>query len=655
MLSDSQITTLTLVSDTLVPSVERARDPDGFFRRKASDIGTHLIIAEVIRLSPPEGAAQFAAVLDLLASPGLGATWGGPEKGFAELSAPEREQVMLAWMHSPVPDLRACYVALAGLVFPFYYAYSDDRGPNPNWGAIGYEGPITAAPAPSNAIRPLVFERDTELSCDTLIIGSGAGGGVVAGELAAAGHDVIVVEKGPYVAEDGFTQRETEMTLRLYEQGGGLRTKNAGIAVLAGSCVGGGTTINWSGALRTPEYVLEEWAKDHGNAHFLGAEFRRSVEAVERATNVNSSETHIDRKGQILQEGARKLGYHVNVYPRNVKGCDPKVCGYCCFGCRLGAKQGTMKTYLKTAVDAGARILADTEVTRIVRSGSTATGIEAVYRSPGGAAFAVAIRARRIVVSGGSIHTPAILRRSGFTHPQIGRNLHIHPGSGIAGRYAEPVRPWSGSMMPVSCDEFTRLDGNYGFKLVNAPLHVAWLTAVDFRSGEDHKERMLEAGRIASIGTFVRERDTGRVTVDVNGQPVVDYWPSEYDMKHVIRGLQESARMHFEAGAELLYLPRYRRFEPREGKRKLEEALAEFEAAGLEPNLHGVMTAHQMGTCRMGGDAERHPVTPEGRTREATNVFVADASTFPTCSGANPMPSVQHIAHYVSQGIKAAS
>src|SRR6185312_9227932 len=133
--------------------------------------------------------------------------------------------------------------------------------------------------------------------------------------------------------------------------------------------------------------------------------------------------------------------------------------------------------------------------------------------------------------------------------------LHIHPAGGVMGRYAEPVRPWSGSMMPVACDEFTRLDGNFGFKLVNAPLHPGWLSGVDFRSGAEHKERMLETARLASVGVFVRERDTGAIELDAKGMPIVDYWPSDYDMRHLVRGLQEAARIQFEAGAEVLYLP----------------------------------------------------------------------------------------------------
>jgi choline dehydrogenase-like flavoprotein len=652
-LNDAQIATLAVFCDTLVPSVQRAEDPDGYFGRKATDTGTHAVIAAILEAAPPEAAAQIGLLLDLLGSPGLGATWGGPAKRLEELDAEERESVVLAWMQSPSPELRAAYSVLASLVLSVYYGWSDDRGPNPNWKSIGYDGPVSPPPKIERPIKPLVIDRDLVLDCDTVVVGSGAGGGVVAGELADAGHEVIVIEKGPYVAEDGFTQRELEMMLQLYEKGGALRTKNAAIGVLAGSCLGGGTTINWTGALRTPDYVLAEWAHEHGNLHLLTAEFRNSIEAVERATHVGLEESHVDRKGELLRLGAQKLGYVVNTYPRNVKGCDPKHCGYCNFGCQLGAKQGTLKTYLQRTFNQGARILVGTEVARVVTEAGRARGVEALHRKPDGTVHRVTVRAKRVVVAAGSLHTPALLRRSGLTHEHIGRNLFIHPAAAVVARYPDPVRAWSGSMMPVACDEFTRLDGNYGFKLINAPLHPGWLCGVAWRSGADHKERMLESSRIASVGAFVRERDTGRIELDASGQPVVDYWPSTYDMQHLVRGLQEAARIHFEAGAELLYLPGYRRFDTSEGKRKLEALLEEMAASGLEPNLLPVLTAHQMGTCRMGGDAARHPVTPGGETREIKNLFVADASTFPTCSGANPMPSVQHIAHFTARGIAA--
>lgn len=650
-LSEQRLRTLSTLCDTFVPSVDRD-DPDGYFRRKPTDVALPQIIAAALTMSPEADQRDVESLLDFLGSPDVGATWGGPPTAFADLAAEERERLLLAWQNSSVPELRASFNALGALVLAFYYGYESDFFKNPNYKSIGYSGPVSEPPKIERPIRPLVVSSDTVLDCDTVVVGSGAGGGVVAGELAEAGHDVIVVEKGPYVAEDGFTQREIEMTAQLYERGGALKTRDKAIAVLAGSCLGGGTTINWSGALRTPDYVREEWANEHGNPQFLSKEFDASMAAIEAATHVNTDETFVDAKGRLLVRGCEALGWACKLYPRNVKGCDPKVCGFCNFGCQRGAKQGTLKTYLQRAHDRGAKILAMTEVSRVVIEAGVARGVEAVQTAADGSKHRVSVRAKRVVVSAGSIHTPALLRRSGLSHAEIGKNLYIHPASGVAARYPDPVRAWSGSMMPVSCDQFARIDGNHGFKIVNAPLHPGFLIAVPWLSGADHKARMLESERIASFGAFVRERDTGRIEVDAEGQPIVEYWPSDYDMNHVLRGLQEAARLHLAAGAELIYLPGPVLFETRDGSAKLEALLAELRSA-CEPHRLFLMTAHQMGTCRMGGDAVRHPVTPEGETREVKNLFVADASVFPTCSGANPMPSIEAIAHYTSQGIKA--
>lgn len=639
-LSGDQVAVLSLLCDAFVPSVARADDPDGFWARKASDLGVPQLIAYVVSLAPAENQAAMAGVLDLLAGP----------VGFAVLTPAQREQVLVDWQHSPTAELRAAYSVLAATILPMYYGYADDRGPNPNWRSIGYDGPRAAPPPPpiTRPIRTTTVDADTVLDCDTVVVGSGAGGGVVAGELAEAGHDVIVVEKGPYVAEDGFTQRELEMMMRLYEAGGSLRTRDAAITVLAGSCLGGGTTVNWSGALRTPDYVLDEWARDHGVTHVLSDAYRASIEAVEAATNVNLDETHVDAKGAALQRGADALGYLTKLYPRNVKGCDPAVCGYCNLGCQRGAKQGTLKTYLQRAHDRGARVLADTFVDRVVVEAGRAVGIEAVQ-----AGHRVTIRARRVVVAAGALHTPGLLRRSGLAHPWIGQNLYLHPAAGVPARYPEEIRAWSGAMMPLSVDQFTRVSGNYGFKLINAPLHPAWLVGLDWRSGAEHKERMLESPRLSSIGAFLRDRDTGSVD-STSGRPVIDYTLSPFDRDHMVRALQEAARIHFAAGAELIYLPGGRRFDCASGKEALESLLASASSWSFDTCRVAMLTAHQMGTCRMGASSD-HPVRPDGRTLEVADLYIADASVFPTCSGANPMPSIQHLAHYTAQGIKSAS
>src|SRR5690606_27380244 len=137
---------------------------------------------------------------------------------------------------------------LKALTALFFYGASTADASNPNWPALGYPGPISAPPQVERPIRPLTPARDVTLTCETVVVGSGAGGGVVAGELAEAGQDVLVIEKGPYADRADFTQREVETMQRLYEQRGALTTKSGSVSVLAGSCLGGGTTINWAGS-----------------------------------------------------------------------------------------------------------------------------------------------------------------------------------------------------------------------------------------------------------------------------------------------------------------------------------------------------------------------------------------------------------------------
>src|SRR5438067_12361505 len=113
------------------------------------------------------------------------------------------------------------------------------------------------SPPPADAsqpIQPLKITEVTTLEADVVVIGSGAGGGVVAGELALAGKSVIVLEKGGYNNEANFTLQEAQAMPELYLKRGTLTSKDLGIIVLAGSTLGGGTTVNWTTSFKTPDY-----------------------------------------------------------------------------------------------------------------------------------------------------------------------------------------------------------------------------------------------------------------------------------------------------------------------------------------------------------------------------------------------------------------
>lgn len=109
------------------------------------------------------------------------------------------------------------------------------------------------------------------LTPEFCIIGSGPAGGVCALKLAEAGFDVLVLEEGPNIPKEKgpapgqerkmLNEREAEMYKLLYQEGATRLTKNGGIKVLQGRCLGGGTAVNWSACLPPRLETLDEWQK----------------------------------------------------------------------------------------------------------------------------------------------------------------------------------------------------------------------------------------------------------------------------------------------------------------------------------------------------------------------------------------------------------
>ena len=153
---------------------------------------------------------------------------------------------------------------------------------------------------------------------------------------------------------------------------------------------------------------------------------------------------------------------------------------------------------------------------------------------------------------------------------------------------------------------------------------------------------------------LTRDRDGGSIALNKRGRPTARYQISPFDLAHLQRGIAESARIHQAAGARELYFS-HNRIAPvslRRGSASLEADLRNMYAQKWRPNDIPLFSAHQMGTCRMGGNRATHPLSPEGETYEVKNLFVADASAFPEASGANPMLSIQALARYTAQRVQ---
>ena len=658
-LAPSHPALLRALADTFIPPLPD--DPQGLTSGAA---GVDLRkLEQAIQAQPLGAQKEFSQLLTLLEKPLLGLTWFGPLRPFTRLTPPEREALLQSWAASNLPQLRKGFHALRKLFTFLYYGGSQAIGNAAAWGRAGYPGPdleeVVDSARPLQTLQPT---HDTVYECDVLVIGSGAGGGVVAGELAQAGHDVLVLEKGPYCHGCDFTQREVDMMGKLYDAKGTLSTQDGGIGILAGACLGGGTTVNWAGAFRTPDYVLQEWAREHQAPHFVSLEFKESLSAVARALSVNTNHTRHNGQNQALWDGSTKLGQEVKLIPRNEKGLTDsdahfRGLGYTPLGDAHGIKQGTLNTYLKTAFEHGARLLADTAVSRVTIENGHATGAEAEHTTADGQKIRVTVRARRVVVAGGAIQTPALLLRSGLKHPHLGRHLHLHPTVVVSARYAAAINPWHGPSMSVVNDTYTQLHGtNFGAKLETPPAHPGLMSMVlPWLSGQQHHEMMREASHLGSFIVLTRDREGGRVSIDKQGMPLIDYVLSDFDRANMLTGVRAAAEIHAAAGAHTIYLPHgtLPTLQVEDGQISNPEVLTQLEHLSWKPNQFGLYSAHQMSTCRMGGDPATHPLKLNGETVEVRGLFVADGSAFPACSGVNPMLTIMALAHFTAQGLKA--
>ncbi len=663
---------LTALCDTLIPSVQKTDDPDGYWSRKASDLDVPPRILELIGDTKTEDQVQFRQLLGLIASPALGLTWFGPMKAADRLTSAQRETLLRRWAASPLPQLRNAFNVLRKLCSLVYFGdVQTDTGVNLNWKTIGYQqfkDYIKPDPYPLPVLGP---EIGTTLNCEVLVIGSGAAGSIVAAELAAAGHDVLIVEKSGYARTDEFTQEEVPMLRRHFESGGLLTSHTGSVTVLAGSTIGGGTTINWGASLRTPDYVLEEWAVDHGNPHFSGKDYQRGFEAVEKRNAIRTGFRH-DPQNQALFDAARKLGYDVEAIPMNLRfpadlpdDVAWKAAGYSCYGDAYGIKQGAAQTFLRDAAGQGARILPDADVQQIIIKNGEAAGALCLIRTPrkerrndsffphaGGRE--IRINARRVVVAAGALHTPVLLLKSGLRHPWIGRNLFLHPVAAVGAFYEQDMLPWYGPMMSVIVQQFARLDGNWGVRIECPPVHPGLAAfALSWENGESFKRDVANARHLAVNICLTRDRFGGRVTVGKkSGQPVIHYKLDDYDKKHLLRGMQGAVRLHCAGGADRVSVMHNRPLHFYPGQGSVDEFLAAMLRRRWGTNWFGLFSAHQMGTCRMGGGSD-YPVKPDGETREVRNLFVADGSLFPSASGTNPMLSIQALAYWVAQNMKS--
>jgi choline dehydrogenase-like flavoprotein len=610
---------------------------------------------------------QLGLALYALDIPLLRVFFGGGLATFRTGSPRERERILLAWATSPIPQQRTAFQAWKRL--GLFLAFADpgpdsDRPANAAWPPIGYRPP--AIPDAPPALRTEAVDREPgptlRFEADVAIVGSGAGGGIVAARLARAGLRVLVLEEGPDRLGPRTPSLEGEAWRDLMLDRGTTGPRDQSITMLAGATVGGGTTINWTTAFAPPDALRAQWQDEFGWDGFAGPEADADLARLAAELDLQPP-TVVPAKDRVILDGARALGWEAHVTRRNAGPCVD--CGGCTFGCAAGTKRSGPVAHLASAARDGARVVAGARVTRLVERNGRAAGVVGRLQ-PTGRPFVV--DASRVVVAAGGLRTPVILERSGIGHPERGRNLRLHPVVAVIGVMDEPVEMWLGPSQAASCTQYlapgpASADGigpaHGGFLVEAAPPHPGLAAAAVAWSGRDDAAELL--GRMrhwAPLIAIMRDAGGGRVRAAPGGRARIDYRLTRDDARTARRALVEMARLAVAGGAAEVRsgaMPpvRWRRGEA------LEPFLRTLERTDTGPNRVSLFSAHQLGSVRSGADPRFCPTDPGGRARRDTSgsllpgAYVADGSLLPTAPGVNPMLTIMAAAERVARAVLA--
>ncbi|KAK2014768.1 long chain fatty alcohol oxidase [Colletotrichum eremochloae] len=609
-----------------------------------------------------------------------------------------REKILQAWQTSRLPTIRVltktiCLLAQKSAVqtSPLFRELTDytDVAESQKHGE-GFD---------FNFMQFEASDAPAVVETDVVIIGSGCGGAVAAKVLAEKGHKVLIVDKSYHYPPSQLPMTQDTGCQFLYENGGVITSDDSSLNLVAGSCWGGGGTVNWSVSLQTQGFVRQEWSEERGLSFFTSPQFQNCLDRVCDFMGVSTDGVRHNHRNKVLLDGARKLGWHAVTAPQNTGGAE-HYCGQCHLGCGSTEKQGPTVSWLPAAAASGAKFIEGLEVEKVTfdESGGSkrATGVVGKWVSRGadGSTSApldqritreVIVKSKKVIVAAGSVSSPLVLLRSGLTNRHIGRNLYVHPCNFVGAYWKEDCKPWEGGIITSYCSSFEDLDkAGHGVKLEpTCMIPYAFLASMPWHSGLQAKLSELRYRHLGGFISLTRDRDTGRVYPDpVSGRPRIDYVISDFDRAHTLEGVIALCKIcHVEGAIEIhAGIPGLEPFVRDDQAEPLEKTASDISGSpGSEHGNEGILegandprfvawldkvrkignappvgifsSAHQMGTCRMAPNEDEGVVGPKGHVWGTEGLFVADASVFPSASGVNPMVTNMAIADWIAMNV----
>jgi choline dehydrogenase-like flavoprotein len=473
-------------------------------------------------------------------------------------------------------------------------------------------------------------------SCQYLVIGTGAGGSIAGALLAENGHDVIFLEEGGYYPTGSFTDNISEMTALLYRNQGVFPfLGKPSIAFAEGCCVGGGTVINGGLLWRTPPWILDEWQNDYGLEGYGQKDLEKHFETIEKDLHVvkHELEQYENLDSLKIYEASEQLGWKHVMVPRAVKDCTNE--NLCPTGCPAGAKQSTLETYIPRAMKNGARIFSRCRAVKIAHSGKRAKKVMA--RIMGGGSKKIEISFDHLIVAGGAVQTPHLLRSSRIS-ARAGHSLQFHMNLKVVARFKDRLSAEKGTIFTVQVQEFER----EGLLIMASSLKPHYIAMTLSHYGNNVINSALE--NYQYLGIFVamiRPGSTAHITSRLGDNPIVSYRFDPDDLSIIKTALRRTANLLFQGGAVELYMP----ISGIGSVTSLSDLDRKLQ--GISPENLEIITVHVMASCSMGTDPSVSVVNPDGKLWDMDNIFVADASILPSNIGESPQGTIMAFVHEI--------
>jgi choline dehydrogenase-like flavoprotein len=257
------------------------------------------------------------------------------------------------------------------------------------------------------------------------------------------------------------------------------------------------------------------------------------------------------------------------------------------------------------------------------------------------------------VLAGSAVGSAALALASGLPdpHKQLGRNLRLHPGGAVAGKFDRVIDAVHGIPQSYECTELLSFEEGSDKRvwIIPAFAHPIGTASMLPGFGASHMRAMRSYEHLAVLTAMVHDETSGRVTLDRDGRPSLEYDMSIGDRDQLGKGLGACARLLFAAGATEVTIPA---IIPRRLKRVND--LDGVNLRHVDPRDFPLTAVHPMGTMRMGDDPGTSVVTSKGEHHQVRGLFVADGSLFPTSIGVPPQISIYAFALHLAPHAIAA-